>query len=442
MKVFVLGSGAREHAIAWKLSQSPKVERVFVGPGNAGTDAFAKNYPSADVADFPAVIEAVRESGADAVFVGPDNPLAEGVVDFLQAGGFFTVGPTKSQARLESSKAFSKAFMKSHDIPTARAEDFRDFAAFERRVKGWGGKRFVIKKSGLAAGKGVLETSDAEEALDFGRAILASDSVLVEEHLTGWEVSIFGVSDGESYIVLPPCTDFKKAHDGDTGPNTGGMGSICPVPWVDDALMHRIVEEAVKPTYSAMAKDGLSYCGVLYFGLMITAEGPKVLEYNVRFGDPETQALLPLTDLDFGELMDALKNRTLASKFAGAPCAAAGSRAVSGMPFVLRAGSSALGVVVAGAGYPAASPKGRPVELPAVGKDGVLESGTMIFHATTSRDAQGRVLTGGGRSFTVVGTGKSLAAAGKAAYAATRDVRFEGAWYRADIGAKFMGGKA
>lgn len=441
MKVFVVGSGAREHAIAWKLSLSPKVERVFVGPGNAGTDAFAQNFPSVNLGDFETVSKAVRSSGADMVFVGPDNPLGDGIVDHLADRGIFAVGPRKKCARLESSKAFSKAFMTSSGIPTARAKEFRDVVSFENHVRGCRG-RLVVKKSGLAAGKGVLETDDRDEAVSFGRAIIDSDSVLVEEYLTGWEVSIFGLSDGESFILLPPCTDFKKAHDGDSGPNTGGMGAICPVPRVDDALMRRIVDEVVAPTYAAMHKEGLSYCGVLYFGLMITAEGPKVLEFNVRFGDPETQVLLPLTDLDFGDLMDALFNKALASRFGGAACpSGAGRHGLAGSqdaPYIVRAGSSALGVVIANRGYPVASEKGKPVELPSTGG----ENGILVFHATTVRDAQGRVITGGGRSFTVVGRGKNLTEASKAAYGAVPGIRFDGAWYRTDIGRNFIGGKA
>ncbi len=439
MKVFVIGSGAREHAIAWKLSLSTKVERIFVGPGNAGTDSFAVNCPSVHLGDFATVSKAFLASGADMAFVGPDNPLGDGIVDHLAKDGIFAVGPRKSPARLESSKAFSKAFMTSSHIPTARAQEFRDAAAFERHVRSLKGVRMVVKKSGLFAGKGVLETSDTEEAVSFGRAMIASDSVLVEEFLTGWEVSIFGVSDGESYIVLPPCTDFKKAHDGDTGPNTGGMGSICPVPRVDDALMLRILDGVVGPTYRAMHREGLSYCGILYFGLMITADGPKVLEYNVRFGDPETQVLLPMTDLDFGDLMESLRNRTLSSRFGGSSCAspAPAGRGPGLPPYVLRARSSALGVVVAGRGYPASSEKGKPAELPEFGSDGIL-----VFHASTSRDSAGRVLTGGGRCFTVVGTGNDLAAASKAAYGSVDKVRFDGAWHRNDIGRAFTGGRA
>jgi phosphoribosylamine--glycine ligase len=422
MKVLVLGSGAREHAIVWKLSRSPRVERVFAGPGNAGTAASAVNLPSVDTASFGSLAEAVRANGIDCVFVGPEAPLAAGVVDFLSAQGIPAIGPRQDAAQLESSKAFSKTFLTAHNIPTAAAVEFRDPDAFERHIRVNQGKRLVVKKSGLASGKGVLESTAADELVPFGRAALDGDRVLVEEFLQGWEVSVFGASDGKSHIVLPPCTDFKKAHDGDSGPNTGGMGSICPVTWVDDALMRRIQNEIVEPTYAAMGEEGLGYAGILYFGLMITEDGPKVLEFNVRFGDPETQVLLPVLDLDFGELVEALAGGTLAERFSGA------------RERILRAESAALGVVIASKGYPESPITGVPVEIAAANE----RDDMLIFHASTSVDAAARILTGGGRCFTVVGIGKDLKEASDKAYSAVSTVRFEGGWYRTDIGRKFM----
>jgi phosphoribosylamine--glycine ligase len=313
MKVLVLGSGGREHAIAWKLSSSRNVERVFVGPGNAGTGAAATNLPDVNPLDFPAVEKACRANSVDCVFVGPETPLSEGVVDFLRDHGVPAIGPTRTAAQLESSKAFSKEFLVRNGLPTAQALHFSDPTSFERHIRGRTAQRIVVKKSGLAAGKGVLESADPAELIDFGHAILRSDSLLVEEFLEGWEVSIFGLSDGRHHIVLPPCTDFKKAHEGDTGPNTGGMGSICPVPWVDATLMERIRREIVEPTYQALGREGLDYLGVLYFGLMITAAGPKILEFNVRFGDPETQVLMPMLGFDLGIALEAMLHGNLDS---------------------------------------------------------------------------------------------------------------------------------
>jgi phosphoribosylamine---glycine ligase len=298
-------------------------------------------------------------------------------------------------------------------------------------VKGRAGSRLVVKKSGLAAGKGVLESSGTDQMIAFGRQILESDSLLVEEFLEGWEVSIFGLSDGKDFIVLPPCTDFKKAHDGDTGANTGGMGSICPVPWVDEELHRSILGQVVQPTYAALAREGLAYAGVLYFGLMITAQGPKILEFNVRFGDPETQVLMPMLGHDLGELVQAMAQGSLGRLASETRSAAAAPAAVQAGP------AAALGVVIASRGYPEGSEKGvavSPIASPA-------ERDALIFHASTSRDQDGTIRTGGGRCFTAVGLGPNLRAASENAYRAAGQVRFDGGWHRHDIGRKFMEGQ-
>lgn len=423
MRVLVLGAGGREHALAWKLSTSSRVRQVFVGPGNAGTADAGTNLPSVNPLMFDTVREAVRAHRVDCVFVGPETPLAEGVVDFLTAQGVPAIGPDKSAARLESSKAFSKAFLVRNGLPTAEAVEFTDPDKFEQHVKARAGRRLVVKKSGLAAGKGVLESADSDEMAAFGRSILARDTLLVEEFLEGWEVSIFGLSDGRDFVVLPPCTDFKKAHEGDTGPNTGGMGSICPVPWVNETLMERVVREIVQPTYAALAREGLAYAGVLYFGLMITAQGPMVLEFNVRFGDPETQVLMPLLGMDLGELVESMT--------AGSPgrlAEAARTAQAPGRP------GAALGVVVASRGYPESTEKGALVE-PIPWMPGQQ---SLIFHASTCRDSAGLVRIGGGRCFTAVGLGDDLGAAAENAYKAAEKIRFDGGWFRRDIGRRFL----
>jgi phosphoribosylamine--glycine ligase len=420
VRILVVGSGGREHALAWRLASSARVEKVFAGPGNAGTGSVATNLPGVDPALFDTILSACRQNRIDCVFVGPEAPLAAGVIDFLSKNGVPAIGPGAGPARLESSKSFSKAFLVRNNLPTAQAREFTDRVRFEDYVRERQGRRLVIKKSGLAAGKGVLESSGVEESIAFGRAILSDDSLLVEEFLEGWEVSIFGLSDGKDFVVLPPCTDFKKAHDGDAGPNTGGMGSICPVPWVDAPLMDRIRSEVVAPVYAALAREGLAYPGVLYFGLMITAQGPKVLEFNVRFGDPETQVLLPVLALDLGELMESMASGTLAT--------------CSGLSGAATPAGAALGVVIAGRGYPENAEKGAVVspipELPPTDE--------LVFHASTFTGNDGKVRTGGGRCFTAVGLGRDLAAASEHAYRAAPKVCFDGAWYRGDIGKKFM----
>jgi phosphoribosylamine---glycine ligase len=455
MRVLVLGSGGREHAIAWKCAASRCVEQVFIGPGNAGTENAGVNLPGVDPLRFDTVIGACRANRVDCVFVGPEVPLAAGVVDALSGAGIPAVGPARAPAQLESSKAFSKAFLLRNALPTAQGREFTDVDAFARFVRGRPPGKLVVKKSGLAAGKGVLESADTEEILSFGSAVLKGDQLIVEEFLTGWEVSIFGLSDGRAHVVLPPCTDFKKAHDGDAGPNTGGMGSICPVPWVDEAMMRRIGSEVIEPTYAALDREGLGYAGVLFFGLMITAQGPKILEYNVRFGDPETQVLLPMLGLDMGELIQAMATGSL-----GRLAARPGTSVQAARPGAARPGTSvqaarpgaaeasvqtarqgagnalpgaALGVVVASRGYPEHAEKGARVEqLPPPNADAVL------FHASTVKAPDGAVLTGGGRCFTAVGTGADLAEASRKAYAAAEAVRFDGAWFRRDIGKRFM----
>ena len=276
--------------------------------------------------------------------------------------------------------------------------------------------KVVIKKNGLAAGKGVLESDDKKELLEFGRNILKDDTLLVEEFLTGWETSIFAISDGKDYVLLPPCADFKKAYDKDQGPNTGGMGSICPVPTVSKSLLAQIEKEVVIPTFEGIKKEGYKYIGLLYFGLMITPKGPKLLEYNARFGDPETQALLPLIDSDFGSLFDAVRKQELAS-----------------FPLEI-SNKCSLCVVIAAGGYPGKYAKGNVVHYMPLFRDDLV----VIFHASTGRDKENNIITGGGRCFSVVGLGKDFAEASKYAYIAADEVYFKDCFHRSDIGKKFF----
>ena len=415
MKVLVLGSGAREHAIAWKFSQSNRITGLFVAPGNAGTDELGENLPHINPVDSYQVLELCRNKKIHLVFVGPEEPLARGVVDSLEQAGVAVIGPGTYAAELESSKAFSKGFMKRHKIPTAGAVEFGDNRDFEEHIQKRSGT-LVIKKSGLAAGKGVLESSNKLELLSFGSRILKEDKLLVEDFLKGWEISIFALSDGKNYKLLPPCADFKKAEEHDTGANTGGMGAICPVPPVSSQLVTEIERTIIKPTFEGMSEEGLSYKGVIFFGLMITESGPKLLEYNVRFGDPETQVLIPLIESDFVNLCEALVESRISD-------------------FPLRISTnSAVGVVVAAEGYPSSYNKSIPVK--ALPKP--INRHLMVFHASTTRNKNGNVITGGGRCFTVVGVGPTILGANKRAYEAVPEVKFAGAWSRSDIGQKFF----
>ncbi|MBN1242512.1 MAG: phosphoribosylamine--glycine ligase [Spirochaetales bacterium] len=418
MKVMVLGSGGREHALAWKLAREG--HEPVCAPGNAGTAELrgARNL-QLDPDDPAAVVAAARETGTELVVVGPEAPLVAGVADALRAEGVPCFGPGAAAARLESSKAFARAFMERHGVPCARTARFSDPAAgteLERFIAAHPG-RLVLKKSGLAAGKGVLESDDPVELLSFGRAVLADDELLAEEFLEGFELSVFALSDGRDFAILPAARDHKKAFEGDAGPNTGGMGAVAPEPRADLALMAEIRKRLVEPTFSGMSAEGLAYRGVVFFGVMVTASGPKLLEYNVRFGDPETQSLLPILPEGFGELLrDAAEGR-----LDQAPI----------RTFEARPDRAACGFVVAAPGYPGAYPKGLAVRsLPeAENPDGLL------FHASTTRASDGILHTGGGRCFAAVGLGADSVRARENGLALAAAVDFDGARFRRDIGA-------
>ncbi len=415
MKVLVLGSGGREHALAWKFSKSRLISGLYVAPGNAGTEEIAENLVGLNALDCDAVVATCRDKKIDVVFVGPEEPLAAGLVDRLNEEKIPAFGPHAQAAMLESSKAFAKKFMASHGIPTAQSREFASFPEFEAHMK-TRRTRAVVKKSGLAAGKGVLDSDNRDEQLKFGRSVLKTDRLVVEDYLSGTELSLFALCDGVDHLLLPVAADFKKAHDNDLGKNTGGMGAVCPVPSVEARVLEGITREIVEPTFKGLAEQGLAYRGVLYFGLMQTADGPRLLEYNVRFGDPETQVLLPLIESDFGNLVEAVVQGRLKD-----------------FPLHL-SNNSALGVVVASKGYPDSYKTGIPVRsLPTP-----HESEGMVFHAGTRLGGDGQIVTAGGRCFTVVGIGPNLLTADMRAYDAVSKVQFDGAWSRKDIGKKFF----
>jgi phosphoribosylamine--glycine ligase len=419
MRHLVIGSGGREHALGWKLLQQPEAEVCFL-PGNGGTAGIGTNVdiPPTDLA---AVVSYVEKTKPDLVTVGPEDPLAMGLVDRLTELGVSVFGPTSDCARIESSKVFAKTLMSRYSIPTAPYEVFDSPAeahAYVERVR----KPLVVKADGLAKGKGAIVTrhkKDAHRAVEtimeqrtFGAA---GDRVVIEERLAGEEVSVIAVTDGERYVLLPPSQDHKPAYDGDRGPNTGGMGAYCPAPVVDEDMLDHVREAVFDRLLRGFHKEGLDYRGVVYAGLMITSGGAYVIEFNARFGDPETQCTVPVIDVDLGNLMaDAARGSIAKTR-------------------VVRPYRWAVSVVLASAGYPGGYEKGKPIS----GLDRAeAEEDVVVFHAGTSREDGGSLATSGGRVLAVTGMGRSLRGARRKAYTAARDIKFAGVQMRTDIGAK------
>lgn len=422
MKVLVVGSGGREHALAWKLLQSNQVEQVICTPGNGGTAMMPRcqNYPVA-VDDFPGIKDCALAAGVSLVVVGPEVPLALGITDFLQAHNLQVFGPTKMGAQIEASKSWAYALMQAAGIPTAASAVFtrnhQDAAIAYVREQG---APIVIKADGLAAGKGVtvaktIASAEAAIAEIFGGAFgSAGDSLLISEFLSGQEASVLALTDGQTVVPLLAAQDHKQVGEGDTGPNTGGMGAYAPTPIVTPALQERIQQTVLEPTIKAFRARGIDYCGVLYAGLMISPLGEiKVLEFNCRFGDPETQAILPLLETPLADLMLACVEKRLQEM----------------LPIQWKPGAAGC-VVMAAAGYPGPYEKGKVI----TGLDKAANTGAIVFHAGTKLSAEGKLVTDGGRVLGVTASGSNFDIALANAYQAVDCIEFEGAYYRRDIG--------
>ncbi len=413
--VLVVGNGSREHALAWKLGQSTRVDRVFCAPGNAGTESIATNLPIG-VAQIDAIVDWSVANRIDLVVVGPEEPLARGLADLLHLRGVPVFGPTLACARIEASKSWAKDLMRRAGVPTANCATFVDSSAAWEFVRSHPFP-VVLKADGLAAGKGVVVAQTADEARSAINSALedrvfgdAGRTLLVEEFLSGDEISLLAVVDGRTVVPMVPARDHKRVGDGDIGPNTGGMGAYAPTHVADHLGTDRLSALTIEPIAHALADLGLRYQGVLYAGLILTADGPKVIEFNCRLGDPETQVILPLLESDLAETMFA----TATSQLAG------GS---------LRFDASfRCGVVLTAAGYPGQYTTGEVIH-----GESDVDDDALVFHAGTRR-VEGRLTTAGGRVLTVVGAGRTLADARAHAYKNARQVRFEGVHYRSDIG--------
>jgi phosphoribosylamine--glycine ligase len=424
MKVLIIGGGGREHALAWKAAQSDKVEQVFVAPGNAGT-AREAGLENVDISaeDVDALLEFAEEKAIDLTIVGPEVPLVLGVVDRFQAAGLRIFGPGRMAAELEASKVFTKDFLARHGIPTAAYSDFTDLDAAIAYIQQQGAP-IVVKADGLAAGKGVILAQTEQEAIDACRDMLAGNAfgeaghrVVIEEFLQGEEASFIVMVDGEHVLPLATSQDHKARDDGDTGPNTGGMGAYSPAPVVDEAMHQRIMQEVILPTVDGMAEDGRPYTGFLYAGIMIDPQGvPRVLEYNVRFGDPETQPIMLRLHSDLVELCEAALDRRLHEI------------SVDWDP------RASLGVVMAAGGYPDRYNKGDVIH----GLDSVNGEGVKVFHAGTRLEGED-VVTIGGRVLCVCALGEDVAAAQKRAYEAVAKISWKDVYFRRDIGHRAIG---
>jgi phosphoribosylamine--glycine ligase len=417
MRVLLVGGGGREHALAWGIARSPHLKKLFVAPGNAGTAQLAQNVPI-KAEETERLVQFARAEAIDLTVVGPEQPIALGIFDRFAALGLKIAAPSQKAAFLEASKAKAKEFISKHDIPTARFGIFDDYdqaCAFLKKLA----LPVVVKADGLAAGKGVViaqTRTEAEETVHqfiterrFGEA---SRQVVLEEYLVGRELSLFVASDGESWHYLGTAQDYKRLLDNDQGPNTGGMGAISPVPWLSKEMLARTQSEIVEPTFNGLKDEGICYQGILYFGLMWTEQGPKLLEYNARFGDPETQVLVPRFDFDLLELFQHIAEGSL-----------------RGFKLPLKA-EAAVCVVAASEGYPEHYEKGIPIAA----LEGLHDQRDLfVFHAgTIIRDTA--ILTSGGRVLNVVGLGASLVEARAKAYNALQRIHFDGVNYRRDIG--------
>lgn len=420
INILLLGSGGREHALAWAINKSPLTQQLYIAPGNPGTAQCGTNVDLKS-GNFDSVLNFVEENAIDLVVIGPEQPLVDGITDFLESKGHAVFGPTKVAAQLEGSKSFAKNVMQKYDIPTAAYETFGsdEWDQAEQYLRNRATFPIVLKADGLAGGKGVFICQNLEDAtgrLDQIKEVpaleQAAQTLVIEEFMEGEEVSVFAISDGGNARIIAHAQDHKRIGEGDTGLNTGGMGAYCPAPILNDEGLNEVYECVVKPTIEGMAKEGMPYKGILYCGLMMTADGPKVVEFNCRFGDPECQAILPRLDTDLVQMMlysldNELEKISLKKKDCYECC-----------------------VVLVSGGYPGKYETGKVI----TGLDKISDD-VLVFHSGTAKDGE-QLVTSGGRVLSVVGSGKTLQAAIDNTYKEVEKIHFENMYYRKDIGAK------
>ncbi|MHB1002148.1 MAG: phosphoribosylamine--glycine ligase [Armatimonadota bacterium] len=424
MRVLIVGSGGREHALAWKIAQSTKVDKLYCAPGNAGIASVAECVDIKST-DIPGLLSFAKENSIDLAVIGPESPLIKGIADEFRASGILTFGPSGAAAAIEGSKVFSKELMRKYNIPSATFESFDDPDKAKDYIYSICGEsdecKIVIKADGEALGKGVYVCDTKDQALEAIKNVMvdkifgkSGDKLIIEERLEGQEASLMSITDGVNVIPLMPAQDYKRAYDNDEGPNTGGMGCYSPVPVVTKELYDQVLETIIKPTIKAMESEGCTYTGLLYTGIMLTKDGPKVLEYNARFGDPETQVVLPMLETDLVDVIIASLDGSLDS-------------------FEINwYNGSAVCVVAASGGYPGEYEKGLPIS--GLEDAGTLE-GVTVFHAGTEFRGN-QIVTNGGRVLGITAIGKTYAQAIDRAYAAVEKINFKDMHYRKDIGAR------